>query len=731
MNAPSAIQAALLWDLPKLSRDTTHGTSAFVNVLELRGIRRTQGGSSLKAEPPLATAARGILAELEGDTEVASAIYHTLAANRSRWTSLLGEFLLCWSSTAGNETRYADLAKRLKRVEDPLLRSRLLWKLVTWAVDRGYRGLLEDLALQLIEATPRGSRLYDVGSTELLNLGFGHLLPRDPIPTSQLSKEEEVSLIDYPWIVWPALESARTSIADGFLARARHRRTATIHIGPPRSNRIFALHLQAEWAGALWLLRPLRQQLASQVIGSETSQDGQIGYACAMWIAGGGSDTRSVLDFAEPHFAPDTADYVVGQVAKAYRPPFFGDRQLSETLLGLWDEVSVELAEQLLAAVQVDAGDHPNENLGRRAFLSLGIRAPQQWAARYSSLPAHTKSAVAQDVAWLDVSLLPDAMVEELTRDDGVVKLIDEAPDAAKVAAIAIATRADVALAKSLVPRLPPTGIARVAAVSPDLVGEELARTAVQKVHDLLSRQLQDARHGRYNLGPEDIYGDYASLLVQLPAVNSEGLELIQDLALTPGMPLEMRSGALQIATQLAAHNKLSTALAERLIGTPEEGPSLWNVASPDMIHAQKLLLRVSAEKKITPDIEAELFVASRHSDPQVRNIPLLAIHNLGSVGGSSLVDAVLFGALYDDDRSVARNALALLSEINIEYVPSRPLVHERLRELYASGTREIRLAVVYAAKHALGHDDGGGDLIRDAANDRSWVIRRAVDVQA
>jgi hypothetical protein len=203
---------------------------------------------------------------------------------------------------------------------------------------------------------------------------------------------------------------------------------------------------------------------------------------------------------------------------------------------------------------------------------------------------------------------------------------------------------------------------------------------------------------------------------------------LIESLARTPGLPLEMRFGALRIATTLASDNKLEPDVVDRLTHAAEEGPSLWNLVSPDLIRAQKLLLQVSAQRKITSGVEAELFLASRHPDPQVRSVPLLAIHNLGSAGGSTLVDAVLFGALYDEDRSVARNALALLSEIDLQYLPSGPLVRDRLRELYATGSREIRLAVVYAALHALTNGGNGDELLRDAARDRSWLIRRAVD---
>jgi hypothetical protein len=728
MTTPAAIQAALLWDLPRLQRESGYGAQAFVNALELRPAPTHDPEASSVEHVPLAVAAQGIAAELSGHPSEAARFYESLRASGAYWTSVLGDFLLCWSTGAASESRYAALAKRLRKTRDSSLRSRLLWKLITWAVDRGYSELLESLVRQWLDSVPARTRLSDVGFSEISNLGLGHLLPRGWPPTPEPEGDEDTSLIDYSWIVWPAFDVARASDVDRFAARARQAAVATIRIGPARGSRLFALHLQAEWAGAFWLLRPLRQQLASHVLGSEAPADAQVGYACVMWVAGGGSDTRSVLDFAESRFGPETADYVIQQVSKAYRPPFFGDHQLAETILALWDEVGSELAVGLVRGMEVAGGDHPNQSLGRRAFLSLGIRATDAWAIRYDELSDEVRDEVARDTPWLDISLLPEAMIAELTRDDRVSRFMDEPSDASRVAAIALATRSDATTAAMLVSRLSPTAVARVAAVRPDLVHEDVARRAAAALEEVLARQLQEARAGRYGMTSDDLYGDAARLLLRLQAIDDSWRRLIEALALTPGVPLEMRLGGLRVATELVLQRKFDRELAEVLAHASEEGPSLWNAVSPDVIRAQKLLLRLSSERTFTPATAAELFVASRHPDPQVRNVPLLAIHYLGSTGGEDVVDAILVGALYDEDGGVVRNALALLSEIEFGNAAARTTLHDRLRELYASGSREIRLAVVFPAMRMAHTDPGLARLVRDAAQDRSWLVRRAVE---
>jgi hypothetical protein len=726
MTEAEEIQAALVWDLPRLRASHTAGAAAFIEVLQLHEAgRATESAPSKAAQDPLGLAARALEAELNGDSEQATESYLALTTSASLWPSLLGEFLLCWSNSESSADRYWALAQRLTRLEDGI-HARLLWKLITWAIDRGYKEVIESLVLQLLSVVPAASWIAQVARTEAMNLGFGRVLPRPAPAEERADFENDSSLLDYTWITWPAADSARTALLSGFVTRARRAGSSTIYIGAPREDRVLAAHLQAEWAGALWLVRPLRQQLAAEILTSPSKDSERAAYACVMWVSGGGSDLRAVLDAAEVRFARDAANYVVKQVATAYRPPFFGDQQLSETLLGLWDELSPEFAAELIQATEVSNGEHPNQGLGRRAFLSLGLRAPQAWVERYRSLPDEVRTAVALELAYLDSSLVPDVMATELASPD--MKALDPGSEPDTLGAIALATRLDKSLARSLVAGAAPSVIARVAAVRPELVDEHNALRAARSIVAILNEQVDDAAKGRYGLGPYELFDDYGELLARLPAVDKDLVRPIERLALTPGLPLEMRSGALRVAISLARHDMLSEHTADQLAGVSEYGQSLWNVVSPQLIRAQKLLLAVSFSKEVDRQSEAGLLVASRDPDPAVRNIPLLAIHYLDSAGGSRLLEGVWFAALYDSDSSVTRNALALLCEIDLEYLPAQDLVRDRLRELYATGTRDIRMAVAQAAKRMPGDGLKGDDLLREARNDRSWLVRRLVE---
>jgi len=73
-------------------------------------------------------------------------------------------------------------------------------------------------------------------------------------------------LVDYPWIEFDVLEAAQGTLAGAVEARSRCLWTFQRGAGKTPLDDAVAAEVQATWAGALWMRRPIRRQLGAQLL---------------------------------------------------------------------------------------------------------------------------------------------------------------------------------------------------------------------------------------------------------------------------------------------------------------------------------------------------------------------------------------------------------------------------------------------------------------------------------
>ena len=69
--------------------------------------------------------------------------------------------------------------------------------------------------------------------------------------------------------------------------------------------------VEATWAGALWLRRPLRLQVGAQLLNGEATHPAQWGHGVVMWTLGGGKRPERIFRLAEPHLDQAAVELVV------------------------------------------------------------------------------------------------------------------------------------------------------------------------------------------------------------------------------------------------------------------------------------------------------------------------------------------------------------------------------------------------------------------------------------
>ena len=181
---------------------------------------------------------------------------------------------------------------------------------------------------------------------------------------------------------------------------------------------------QARWIGLRWLQRPIWKQMGAQLLSGEATTAEQWAHGVLTWTLGGGSRPALALDFAEPHFQPGSADYIVDAVATADAS---GNRyqRLAELGAEAWDLVSDELLRRLVEIIE------PAEGLGRLApesrqlWAAFAVRIPDEWIGNYRALDSRTQSALLdalEPTALVHFSRpMKQTMYEALGDDDGVL----------------------------------------------------------------------------------------------------------------------------------------------------------------------------------------------------------------------------------------------------------------------------------------------------------------------
>lgn len=252
LTIPPEIEAALVWDRPRLMRSGDPGAQAFVASLDPPPVRLEESASG-----PLATAAVSIVAERSGDGDAASDGFRELARSDDPFVALLGLMLRCWSSGTYEENDFDNAAANVELVSDPLLKARLFMKLATFALDKQEVDRFGGYLNAALGSAPQLTRFRRAVMVVIANYSAQWLTEPD--------ESDDDPLVRYQWIDDLAARSARDELISLLKARAQSPWSWSVQMGRTNADVAVAAELQATWAGALWMRDGLRRQLAAQL----------------------------------------------------------------------------------------------------------------------------------------------------------------------------------------------------------------------------------------------------------------------------------------------------------------------------------------------------------------------------------------------------------------------------------------------------------------------------------
>jgi hypothetical protein len=707
------LTAALLWDRMTLLSSGEHGAVEFVDAMSLR--RRPEGPA---ADDALGRAARGIWAEVSGESEEAHAAYEALSRSNDRDERLFGLLLLAWSEVDLDPIRIAETREEIERLDDPELKARLTMKLAYAAFEYKWDELLPTLFELAKGWAPDGSLLAQAIDRERYNL-FGGDFPLGGGSADPLTEQRAITGL--------LGEAAQDALRMDVESAARAPWLLSFSIGADGGREVYAAEMQARWAGAIWLRSEVQTQLAVYLLRGGADSPGEYASAVALWALGRGQQIPQIVDLAEPHFDGGSADFVIGSLMRGGSVTARFDPRLIEAGIECWDLISEGTAIALLDRIEPVATDHPILRRNAVLFSLLGLRAPEKWVEQLERLSDDQLRAV--------TSGMSPAVAERITLR-GAERLYEAVLSAEEIEADALPTVATLMGRLSEMEefeptdRLPARVVVRLAWSENKMLGEaELGLVIDELTQDVL-REVDEARTGSASMGAVSTTNTLASAVVKLGEIPQRTLDLILSIAADASLPRNMRYDSIKFLAAITHDGlfdpKTRPGLLEKI---PEAGSeAFWGSYPPALIRAAKLEFAMAAG--LIDEYLPALLVLSRDSDPRVR-IDASEAAGLGrAVTNHPLLESILLGGLFDPSGKVVQRAIFGFTELPPRIDATRAAFAERLRELFNRGDREVRAAIARLVSEAeLPHDlrQLGVELARRAVDDRSYEVRMAL----
>jgi hypothetical protein len=709
-----AILAALVWDRPALMRSPAPGAAAFAEALGSPPYHRDVEGEDKDA--PLATAARAIRLELAGQPELAIEEYQRLATIEG-WPSVLGGFLLAWSSIPADPTFLDGVVHATHQLvlDDDYLRSKLLIKLATYALDKGRSDLFPDLINEAAETAPHGSALR-----RAIRISRSNLLGAD-LAEEDFELRESDPLVDYPWIDDVALHSAQAEIGSLLKARASSPWSWSIRSGRTPLDEVLAANRQATWAGALWLRDPIRQQLGAQMLMASGADAYRTLFGLAMWVTAGGGDIGAIVDFAEPRFDDTTADVLVQQVTTQAVVPRTRDVVVPKLAVSLWDLLSADTIDQLLAELRPTPTLLAIDQDVRHFWGRTALVAPEVWRRHVTELDPPQKAVL--------LETLPSSVVASLDEDvaDSFLSAAAEAPEvvspAGRAALIVIRhTRGETTTVRE--DPHPERVAAEVALRRPASLPNDEYEWVEDSLREQRRREAESARSGQVGIGGRSTAADLALAAQARGSVSERSVEELVAEAVDEQLPGDFRLNSLMALARLASVGLATPRVPEIREPADPHPLSFFMPMSADVLRAARLALHAS---HLDPREQIDLLTLSRHSDARVRQIVVETAGSFLAVSSSPSVEAALLAGLYDPEESVLEAALSSLARAQLNEISS-DAVAQRLWRLFHGYGREVRAGVVRAARARprATEDPRLAEIVDLGRSDRSWLVRDA-----
>ncbi|MDQ6617416.1 MAG: hypothetical protein M3083_22380 [Actinomycetota bacterium] len=713
----SEVKAALLWNVPAL-RSAGDAALAFHDVFSLRGLRDAGG---LDTAEPLAIAARGFQAELEGRLREAEELYRSLLIDMGFGPRLLGLALLAWMPSDDPSKPLDYAAEAVSESSDSELKAHYFCKLMGFCLDRGLKARAEQYYDRALEFSGASPGLLQVLSAVGYNEFSRPFLFRE-------QTDDRSDLVTLPWVSDVAAVGTRGVVLRQVRARAMNPWSRTIRFGPDEVNPSTSAEVQAEWAGAVWLLPDLREQLGAQMLLSAEGLDAaQSVYALSMWILGGGDDIAEIVDLVEPRFSATSPDELLKVNLHGGRR-LGAERAFVPAALALWDLISDTLCDELLESLPVVASVQLVAQRTRDLWNMLGLRRPDTWWSALLRMPTEVQDWLLDEVQPALMELVGDDIAHELA--PRLLSRWQSAPDNLNIATACLVLSlrpgcSELMDVDDLVNHASPSmkmellGKTGSAMVRPDLA-------TIEALVDQVVAENEQYRQGSQGFGGHNVRFQLGAALAFAAEEPEAALQVLADTAADPHLPLDFRFDAIEGLLNVAAKVELVPSTVEKVFEAPISGsPSFVQNVTAELVQCAVTSLRAF----VAPDTSTlrQLAVFMRRPDPRVRQVATTAVGRIAG-SGTSFASTLLVSALFDPEQTVVVEGLRRLRESSILQNDNAPVIINRLRDLYDTGTRNVRAEVAKTAQRFLEADDqlAVRDLVNDALEDRSWRVRRA-----
>jgi hypothetical protein len=716
------LRAALSWNPRKLRESKNPGARAFWNAMSLRPI-----GEEGLDKDHLGLAAVSLMAELQGDPDLAKQGYQKLAKRRSRLARLLGTSLLAWMSDSGEgEIRIALEATQSISHRD--IRVVSLCRLLTIALDKGEMEIASQLLREAQEASDESIDLQNTLNWVDYRY-FNAPLTQSHAPSKGHDPTEREEIVQLQ------VTSGRDFVVRQAERNALGPWRPQLRFGRDDNADLFSAEIQAVWSGAIWMLPEIRLHLGAQLL-LTGKRPQEFGYGLSSWYLGGGSQLFSIASWAESGFDSVTADTVLKEEIRWGKRAGANNR-FSELAYSLWDLVSTDTAVELLHRVHPSNDRIPGQDEAAGLWAALSLRIPDTWLVRFGALDSESRTAVVLSMTESMAQVLPTDLalkVLEASREAGRTAPSQSenwTNDSDRLTRITLClarrlkslTKSDLDMLRAL-PSVPRAELAlryEVPAV------EALIESAIAQLISVADSTISDAHQGRTGAGGYSTWYGLAWAMMASNDLNDEALDLLTRAAVDEMLDQNDRVQALQALHILSKSAPLPEVVLQRIMTLqPNSSQSFFGGANtPELLEIWKLALLIPRLEQ--NEVNGRLLAASRDQNAQVRYSAQAIALDVNAIYPSTWVESVIVASLYDPDASVLVEGLKSLAKLPDPSLLLESIVLQRMRRLLESSERTARVATAHTIHQLIDSplDDARLVAIRDQARiDRSWQVR-------
>lgn len=722
---PRELEAALVGDFDRLksgSADAQHFAEAFTS--------RAGQPWWEESDPagPLGLAAKAISSERRGESETALDLYAHLSGDKAAWFRLVGLLLQGWSFLVEDVQPVLIAADEVRCLRKSQRKARLLAKLSIFASDKGRIDIAHALWQDAVCASDAKTHLGRALRIEAINLGIAH-------PDYELLSTSNQGPVDS--LVYPeSIEQLRLASATGTFVQSAEERfkgawSHTVRMGATPLDDLVSAEAQARWIGLPWMCRAIRKEFGAQLLSGAASDAHGWAQGVVMWALGGGRHPNQALQYAEPHFDKDSADYVVRSV---------GDCDPTRGRLHRWAALGAEAWDLISdATLQLLAeGLPPRRGLGspaeesRRIWAAFAIRLPDAWYKRYLQLDADTQGSLFDSLEPSAVRYFDNEMRATMYAALGDNEQVLEDGGRLLPFAAALAPKEDDDRLRLLVDSGCPLSsrvVAQLLKDRPAVISAAAEARFLTKLQSSVEEQSAEARKGKISLGSAGPRLELGRMLSSARSSHPEMIDLLVNTATDSTLPPQYLMDARQGLLVLRRHGKLRRTDLAKLRSAPippKRGPLAEGI-TPDVLRV--LVLQIVAEKT-TASERLELVSAVRSQEERVRDLAVNACAEALQVSRDEGLAWAVVSGMFDPSASVSDGALAGLLPLTEHHRHAAEVAWQRLPDLYVSSPKKVRIQIINALDHVPARTrrqrERKASLLAHARQDRSWQIREA-----